>query len=96
MGIQDEIKEFVYLLVKNLVDNKDEVKVETSVSTKSILVQIKTAKDDCGKVIGRQGRTIDAIKVITLATKNTKFPGDSKSVSIEILEDENYSFNKKK
>lgn len=95
MGIQDEIKDFVDFLVKNLVDKKDEVKVETSVSTKSILVQIKTAKDDCGKVIGRQGRTIDALKIITLAAKNTKFPGDSKSISIEILEDENYSFKKK-
>jgi predicted RNA-binding protein YlqC (UPF0109 family) len=97
MAIQDEMKKFTEDLVKNLVDKKDEVQVEVSVSTKSILIQIKTAKQDTGKIIGRKGRSIEALKVIALAVKNTKFPGDPKGVSVEILEDEtsNFKYSKK-
>lgn len=96
-GIQDVMKEFVENLIRNLVDNQEEVKVEVSVSTKSILIQIKSSKKDTGKIIGKKGRTIEAIKVVTLAVKNTKFPGDAKGVSIEILEDVDNEFkiNKK-
>ena len=96
-GIQDVMKEFVENLIRNLVDIQEEVKVEVSVSTKSILIQIKSSKKDTGKIIGKKGRTIEAIKVVTLAAKNTKFPGDAKGVSIEILEDADTSFkiNKK-
>lgn len=94
-ALQDEIKAFVEFLVKSLVDEPEEVSVVVSVSTKVILVQIKTAKHEIGKVVGKQGRTVDALKVITLAVKNTKFQGDSKSISIEILEDETYNFKKK-
>jgi predicted RNA-binding protein YlqC (UPF0109 family) len=92
MGTQETMKDFVESLVKNLVDRKDDVRVDVSVSTKAVLIQIKTAREDTGKVIGKKGRTIEAIKVVALAAKNTKFPGDSKSVSIEVLEDENSSF----
>jgi len=94
MGIQECMKEFVESIVKNLVDKQNEVTVDAFVSTKAIVVQIKTAKDDCGKVIGRKGRTIDAIKILALAAKNTKFPEDSKSVSIEISEEENVDIKK--
>ena len=92
MGTQETMKDFVEFIVTNLVDNKEDIRVDVSVSTKSILIQIKTSKEDTGKVIGKKGRTIEAIKVITLAAKNTKFPGDSKSISIEVLEDENSGF----
>lgn len=91
MGIQESMKEFITNLAKELVDKKDELNVDVSVSTKSILVQIKTAKQDTGKIIGKKGRTIEAIKVIALAAKNTKFSGDSKGISIEILENENFT-----
>lgn len=96
-GIQDVMKEFVENLIKNLVDHQDELDVSVSVSTKSILIQVKSSKQDLGKIIGKKGRTIDAIKVVTLASKNTKFPGDAKGISIEILEDEssNFKINKK-
>ena len=96
-SIQNVMKEFVENLIANLVDNQDELEVTVSVSTKSILIQVKSSRLDLGKIIGKKGRTIDAIKVVTLAVKNTKFPGDAKGISIEILEEENSSFkiNKK-
>jgi predicted RNA-binding protein YlqC (UPF0109 family) len=93
MRIQEVIQAFVKNLVENLVDEKEEVSIDVSVSTKTVLVQIKTAKSDTGKVIGKRGKTIDAIKIITLAAKNTNFPGDSKNVSVEILEDETEGSN---
>jgi predicted RNA-binding protein YlqC (UPF0109 family) len=95
MNIQEEVKVFVENLVGNLVDKKNDINVDVSISTKTILVQIKTAKEDCGKVIGRKGRTIEAIKILTLAFKNTQFPQDSKNISIEIIEGGNVIINKK-
>jgi hypothetical protein len=94
MDMNEFMKSFVEDIVKNLVDKQDEVTIDIFISTKAISVQIKTAKEDCGKVIGRKGRTIDAIKILTLAAKNTKFPEDSKTVSIEISEEENVSIKK--
>ena len=78
--------------VKRLVDNPNEVDISITVSTKSVIVQIKSMKDDLGKIIGKKGRTIDALKVITLAIKNTHFPRDIRRVSLEIIEDESSSF----
>jgi hypothetical protein len=95
MSIQEKVKTFVGDLVENLVDKKNDVNIEVSISTKTILVQIKTAKEDCGKVIGRKGRTIESIKVLTLAFKNTQFPQDSKNISVEIIESGNVIINKK-
>lgn len=92
MGIQETMKVFMEDLVKNLVDNQNEIEVSVSISTKAILIQIKSSKTDTGKIIGRNGRTIEALKIIGLAVKNTKFPGDSKGVSVEILEDENSGY----
>ena len=67
----------------------------TSISTKTVIVQIKVEKTDCGKIIGKHGRTIESLKVICLAAKNTQFPNDSRRVVLEVLEDENTDFTYK-
>ena len=90
------LRDYVNETIKRLVDKPDEIGVDVSVSTKTIIVQIKVAKSDCGKVIGRGGRNIDALKVLSLAIKNTKFPDDLRRVSLEVLEDETSEFNYKK
>jgi len=91
-SISELLQNHVESTTKKLVDNPEEVKVAVAISTKSIIVQIKVAKSDCGKVIGKQGRTIEAMKIITLAIKNTHFPDDARRVSLEILEDESSNF----
>jgi hypothetical protein len=91
-GMSDILKDYVEKTTKMLVDNPEEVLVNASVSTKTLILQIKVNKSDCGKVIGKQGRTIDSLKVICLAIKNTKFPEDSRKVQLEVLEDENNNF----
>lgn len=93
MSISEVLGCFVTETTKNLVDNPEDVDVFVSVSTKNVIIQIKASKSDLGKVIGKKGRTIDALKILTLAIKNTKFPQDIRKVSLEVLEDENSSFN---
>jgi predicted RNA-binding protein YlqC (UPF0109 family) len=91
-SISDMLKDYVEKETKSIVDNPDEVNVSVSVSTKAVIIQIKVAQSDCGKIIGKRGRTIDAMKVLCLAKKNTNFPEDSRRVMLEVLEDENSSF----
>lgn len=93
MNIAEFLREYVEYTVKKLVDKPDEVIVQSSVSTKSVIIQVKVAKEDCGKVIGKRGRTIESLKVLVLAIKNTNFSGDNKRISLEILEDETNSFS---
>ena len=92
MGMIDILKTYLENTIKMIVDKPDEVSVGITTSTKTILVQIKTAKVDCGKVIGRKGKTIESLKIIGAAIKNTKFLDDSRNVVLEILEDEDTSF----
>ena len=91
-GMSDLLKNYVEDTTRKIVDTPDEVQVTSSVSTKAVILQIKVAKQDCGKIIGKKGRTIDALKVLCLAIKNTKFPEDSRRVLLEVLEDEHSSF----
>ena len=86
------LKEQVESFTKLVVDTPDEVRVSSSVSTKAVIIQIKVEKQDCGKIIGKRGRTIEALKVLVLAVKNTQFPEDSRRIMLEVLEDENSSF----
>lgn len=94
-GMSDLLRDFVLETTKKLVDKPEEVKAEVAVSTKSVIIQIKVSKEDYGKIIGKKGRTINALKIITLAIKNTHFP-DSRKVAIEVLEDENSPYVKSK
>jgi predicted RNA-binding protein YlqC (UPF0109 family) len=92
-SMSDMIKNFIKDTVKLIVDQPEDVSVHVSVSTKNVIVQIQVHKTDCGKIIGKKGRTIESLKIICSAVKNTNFPRDSRLVTIEVLEDENDSFN---
>ena len=48
------MKEILELIITNLVNNKDEVSIEQSETEKSIVFKVRVAKDDMGKIIGRQ------------------------------------------
>jgi len=95
MGNMTEILEnYVKNTISLIVDRPEDVKVVGYVTTKAVIIQIKVDEKDCGKVIGKKGRTIDALKVICSAIKNTKFPNDSKRVLVEILEGGNFKYPK--
>lgn len=90
--IKELLKDYVMDTVRKIVDQPSDVEVNVAISTKTIIVQIKVSQTDCGKVIGKRGRSIDALKILCLAIKNTNFPEDSRRVLLEIIEEENSSF----
>jgi len=77
-----EIKDLVEYLTKALVENAEDVEIEESVGTTSILIDIHVAREDVGRVIGRQGRHINAMRTLArvLGAKN------GKRVSVEVVE----------
>ena len=92
-SMSDMLKDFVKDTTQKIVDKPDDVEVNATISTKAVIIQVRVHDNDCGKIIGRRGRTIDALKVLCLAIKNTQFPNDSRRVMLEVLEDENTQFN---
>jgi predicted RNA-binding protein YlqC (UPF0109 family) len=89
------LQDFVTNTTKQLVDEPKEVRVSISTSTKAIIMQIQVSKNDCGKIIGKKGRTIEALKHLCLAIKNTNFLQDSRKILLEVMEDENSGFSYK-
>lgn len=61
------MKDAVEMIVKALVDNVDAVDVRELDRNGATLVEIRVAPDDMGKVIGRQGRTVRALRALTHA-----------------------------
>lgn len=59
------MEEFVAYLVKNLVSSPEAVSVISSVNDGKIVLEIHVSKADAGKVIGRHGNTINALRTIT-------------------------------
>jgi predicted RNA-binding protein YlqC (UPF0109 family) len=58
------VKELVELIAKSLVDNPEKVQVSQLDGAQSSIIELKVAPEDVGKVIGRQGRTAQSIRVI--------------------------------
>jgi len=61
------MKDAVEMIVKALVDNVDAVDVRELDRNGSTLVEIRVAPEDMGKIIGRQGRTVRALRALTHA-----------------------------
>ncbi len=58
------MKELVELIAKSLVDNPDRVQVSKLDGEQSSIIELKVAQEDLGKVIGKQGRNVQAVRVI--------------------------------
>ena len=58
------MKELIELIAKSLVDDPDKVKVSQLDGESISILELKVAPEDLGKVIGKQGRTATAIRVI--------------------------------
>ena len=76
------MKELVEVIAKSLVDNPEEVVVTEKDNGKSILVELKVAPTDMGKVIGKQGRIAKAIRSVVKAASSR----DDKKVIVDILQ----------
>ncbi len=58
------MKELVSYIAKALVDDLEHVEISEIEGNQTNIIELKVAKEDIGKVIGRQGRTADAIRTI--------------------------------
>ncbi|MDR1083133.1 MAG: KH domain-containing protein [Coriobacteriales bacterium] len=67
---QEDAVSLVQSIVTSLVDEPDQVKVEGLRDGDTLVVEIHVAPDDAGKVIGRQGRIIKAIRTLTRAASS--------------------------
>ncbi len=76
------MKELVELIAKSLVDNPDKVQVSQLNGEQSSIIELSVAPDDVGKVIGKQGRNAQAIRLI-LGAAGMKM---KKRFNLEIIE----------
>ncbi|QQY80756.1 RNA-binding protein with KH domain [Keratinibaculum paraultunense] len=74
--------ELVEMIAKALVDNPDEVEVNEVEGTQSVIIELKVAEDDMGKVIGKQGRIAKAIRTVVKAAAIK----ENKRVVVEIIQ----------
>lgn len=61
------MKELVEVIAKALVENPDQVVVTEKEDARTIVVELKVAPSDMGKVIGKQGRIAKAIRAVVKA-----------------------------
>ncbi len=76
------MKNLVMTMVKALVDKPDEVSLREVEGEKTTVLELRVAKEDLGKVIGKQGKTAKAMRTILNATA-TKL---KKRAVLEIIE----------
>jgi predicted RNA-binding protein YlqC (UPF0109 family) len=76
------MKELIDYIAKALVDNPDQVTVTEVEGNRTSVLELKVAKEDLGKVIGKQGRTARAMRTI-LSAASAKL---KKRSVLEILE----------
>jgi predicted RNA-binding protein YlqC (UPF0109 family) len=65
------LKDLVEFMAKSLVDSPEDVEVKEVVGEQTTVVALKVAKEDLGKVIGKQGRTARSMRWI-LSAASTK------------------------
>ncbi len=76
------MQELITYIAKSLVDAPDDVQVTVTEEDDTILVDLAVAKDDLGKVIGKQGRTARAMRSLLSAAAGK----DDKKSRLNILE----------
>ena len=74
------MKGLLVVIAKSLVDNPDEVVVTEKETEKGLVLELKVAPSDMGKVIGKQGRIAKAIRSVVKAAASR----ENKQVSVEI------------
>lgn len=76
------MKELLTYIAKHLVDNPDAVSVTEVERGEDLVLELRVAQEDMGKVIGRQGRTSKEIRALVKAAAM----GESRKVLVEIVD----------
>ena len=80
--IEQSAKELIEQIAKAIVEKPEEVQVKGVVGEHAVVIELRVAKDDIGKVIGKQGKTITAMRTILNATRVQK----EKRQVLEVIE----------
>lgn len=77
------MKEILETIITNLVNNTESVNITEEITENAIELKVKVSKEDMGKVIGKQGKTANAIRILmkSLAGK------ENKKINIEFVEE---------
>jgi len=75
------MKELVEIIAKSLVDNPEAIQVNEISGEQSIILELKVAPEDMGKIIGKQGRIAKAIRTVVKAAAIK----ENKRVVVEII-----------
>lgn len=67
MDAAEIMKELLKTIAKSLVENPGEVDIKPTVNDRTIILELKVAKEDMGRVIGKQGRIANAIRTVMKA-----------------------------
>jgi hypothetical protein len=76
------VKELLEFLARSLVDHPEQVRVEETESGDQVLLRLTVAKEDVGKVIGKQGRIARALRTVVKASAVK----DGKQATVEIVD----------
>ena len=76
------MKDLVEIIAKSLVDNPDEVHVNEIQGEQDLILELRVAPEDMGKVIGKQGRIAKAIRSVVKAAASKS----EKKVIVDIMQ----------
>ncbi|WP_317855651.1 KH domain-containing protein [Chakrabartyella piscis] len=76
------MKELLEVIAKNLVDSPDKVQVTQTENERALVLELKVAPEDMGKVIGKQGRIAKAIRTVVKASG----VHEDKKIIVEIVQ----------
>ena len=77
------MKDLVEYLAKSLVNNPNAVEIHETTSDGTSVCQLKVAKEDLGRIIGKQGRTAKSIRTLMNAAASVQ----NRKVILEIFEE---------
>lgn len=80
---ETSMKDLVLYLAKSLVNHPDEVEVKEIQGETAAILELRVAKDDLGRIIGKQGRTAKSIRTLLNAAASRT----NKKVVLEIVEE---------
>ena len=76
------MKDLLEFLARSLVDHPDQVRVEERENADGVLLRLSVAKEDVGKVIGKQGRIARALRTVVKASAVK----EGKQATVEIVD----------
>lgn len=77
------MKEFIEYIVKNLVDHPEKVQINEIGGSHTLIIELRAEKSDIGKIIGKKGKTINAIRTLLMSVASR----NGLRVNLEILDE---------